>query len=239
LVKGTSARRGRQELDFSGARLSAITGRGFLARLAPDLAEEVVRTGRLASYPAGTVISTSREESGPALVVSGSLRYFLSAPDGRQLTIRYLLPGDLVGTAIAEQSNVSSHLELLEPGILLHVDRDHLKALTDSRRDLAEALINELVMRLRLAYRALAAHAFMSVRIRVAMDLLERARMRGPVCAGLQIDVTQQSLADATGSVREVVSRALGQLRREGVVATDADGITVLDPEALRRAAGL
>ena len=56
---------------------------------------------------------------------------------------------------------------------------------------------------------------------------------------GLRIDVTQQSLADATGSVREVVSRALGQLRRQGVVARNGDGVTVLDPEGLRRAAGL
>ena len=71
------------------------------------------------------------------------------------------------------------------------------------------------------------------------MDLVERAKMRGPLRAGLEIDVTQQSLADATGSVREVVSRALGQLRREGVVARNADGITVLDPDALIRAAGV
>ena len=120
----TSARRGRRDVDLSGTRLSDIAGRGFLGRLSPDLAEEVLQSGRLASYPAGTVISSSREESGPALVVSGSLRYFLSAPDGRQLTIRYLLPGDLVGTAIAEQSNVASHIELLEPGVLLHLDRD-------------------------------------------------------------------------------------------------------------------
>jgi len=235
----TSARRVRREVDLSGTRLSDIAGRGFLARLSSDLAEEVLQSGRLASYPAGTVISASREESGPALVMSGSLRYFLAAPDGRQLTIRYLLPGDLVGTAFAEQSNVSSHIELLEPGVLLHLDRDRLMAIANRRLDLARALIDELVTRLRLAYRALAAHAFMSVRTRVAMDLVERAKLRGPLHAGLEIDVTQQSLADATGSVREVVSRALGQLRREGVVARNADGITVLDPDALIRAAGV
>jgi len=39
-----------------------------------------------------------------------------------------------------------------------------------------------------------------------------------------------KSLADATGSVREVVARALRELRREGAVATADDGITVLDP---------
>jgi len=239
LARGTSPQRGRTEIDFSDVRLSDIAGRGFLARLSPDLVDEVVRSARLASYPTGTAIFSPREESGPSVVVTGSLRYFLATPDGRQLTIRYLLPGDLVGTLTSGQPNFSSHLEFLEPGVLLHLDRERMMAIAARRPELALALIDELVGRLRLAYRALAAHAFMSVRVRVARDVVERANIRGPLRTGLQIDVTQQSLADATGSVREVVSRALGELRREGVLATNADGITVLDPEALERAAAL
>jgi DNA-binding transcriptional regulator YhcF (GntR family) len=50
--------------------------------------------------------------------------------------------------------------------------------------------------------------------------------------------VTQQSLADATGSVREVVSRALQSLSQEGVIATSPASVTVLDPDALTRLAG-
>jgi CRP/FNR family transcriptional regulator len=50
--------------------------------------------------------------------------------------------------------------------------------------------------------------------------------------------VTHQSLADATGSVREVVARALRNLRDEGVIATDVGRITILNPEALTRLAG-
>jgi CRP/FNR family transcriptional regulator len=57
--------------------------------------------------------------------------------------------------------------------------------------------------------------------------------------AGVHLAVTQQSLADATGSVREVVARALRELRREGAVATADDGITVLDPTALTRLAAV
>jgi len=239
LARETPARRGRRDTDLSDVTVSDIRGRGFLARLAPELADELLRTARSVTYPAGTVISSTREAPGPAILVSGSLRYFLSAQDGRQLTIRYLTSGDLVGTSILDHASVTSHIELLEPSVLLNLDAERLMAEAARRPDLALALVDELIVRLRLAYRALAAHAFMSVRTRVAIDLMERARLRGPVHAGQEIDVTQQSLADATGSVREVVSRALGQLRREGVLAKNADGITVLDPEALARAARL
>jgi hypothetical protein len=45
--------------------------------------------------------------------------------------------------------------------------------------------------------------------------------------------VSQQELAEAVGSVREVVSRTLRQLRDEGVVDSGASWIAVLDPGRL------
>ena len=45
--------------------------------------------------------------------------------------------------------------------------------------------------------------------------------------------VSQQELADAAGSVREVVARALRDLRLAGVVATSPDHIVILDPARL------
>ena len=43
----------------------------------------------------------------------------------------------------------------------------------------------------------------------------------------------QQELAEAIGSVREVVARVLRQLRDEGLIATRASGIVLLDVRAL------
>jgi CRP/FNR family transcriptional regulator len=45
--------------------------------------------------------------------------------------------------------------------------------------------------------------------------------------------VSQQELADLVGSVREVVSRALRDLRAEGIVGVTRSGITVLNPSRL------
>ncbi len=80
----------------------------------------------------------------------------------------------------------------------------------------------------------------MGVRARVARDLLERANITGmPLRAGLHLDVTQQALADATGSVREVVARALRELRSEKVIGSLGDGVTTLDFDALDRIASV
>lgn len=45
--------------------------------------------------------------------------------------------------------------------------------------------------------------------------------------------MSQQELADALGSVREVVARVLGELRRFGLVEVSSHGIGLLDPKGL------
>jgi CRP/FNR family transcriptional regulator len=47
------------------------------------------------------------------------------------------------------------------------------------------------------------------------------------------VHATQQELADAVGTVREVVTRTLRGLREEGKVETRRDEIILLDPVAL------
>jgi CRP/FNR family transcriptional regulator, cyclic AMP receptor protein len=224
--------------DWSDPRLSAIADRGFLARLSPDLIEELTSSGRPSYYPKGIIISQARAGVGPSLVLSGILRYFLLAGDGRQITVRYLVPGDLVGSVVKDQPNLNRQIEVLKPAVLLNLDAAHVLVMAGRWPDLATALLDEVVSRLRNAYSVLSASAFMGVRSRVARDLLERATLCDrPFHPGLHLDVTQQALADATGSVREVVARALRELRKEKVIGPKGDGVTILDFSALERIA--
>jgi len=216
--------------------LDAIAGKGFLRRLTPMLIAEMAHAGHEAWYPARTVLIAP--SYGPAILVSGALRYFLADPDGRQVTIRYVGPGGLVGTVIPEESDTRGSVEVLTDSVLLHLNAKNLWSLTATRPEMAEALLNESVSRMRAAYRALRSRAFSTVPERVARDIIDRTAIAGPLRAGANVEVTQQALADAVGSVREVVARALAQLRREGMITSTRSRITILDPVALRRAAG-
>jgi CRP/FNR family cyclic AMP-dependent transcriptional regulator len=215
--------------------LESIAGRDFLGRLPPMLIKELADSGREVRYPAGSVLVAPSH--GPAILVSGALRYFLTDPDGRQVTIRYIGPGGLVGTVIREESNTRGSVEILADSVLLHLDAEHLWSLTAGQPEMAEALLSDAVSRMRAAYRALGARAFKTERARVAGDIIDRTTLAGPLHAGARVEVTQQALADAVGSVREVVARALAQLRRRGVITSSRGRITILDPPALRRAA--
>ena len=75
--------------------------RSFLAELPPELLGEVRAAGERADYPAGTVAYRAGDDiRTPALVVQGLIRVYLSSPEGRQVTVRYARPGDVLGIAM-------------------------------------------------------------------------------------------------------------------------------------------
>jgi CRP/FNR family transcriptional regulator len=219
-------------------QLAAARRNGFLARLSPELASELTRSAPLVRYPAGSVSAPTRGKPWAAVVVSGVVRHYLSTGDGRQVTLRYAIAGDLVGGPTMGGPLARSEIEAVEPADLLHLDVARLEGAAREEQELSLALVEELTNRLHHAYQVLASTAFATVRARVARDLLERAGRAADSRPSTHVRVTQQSLADATGSVREVVARALRELRLQGAIETGQSGITILEFDALVREAG-
>jgi|SRR5438270_11228846 len=218
--------------------LAKVRDTGFLRRLPPELQEEVLKEAQLIEFPAGAVSIYRDDSRRPALVVWGLIRNYLSWGEDRQLTLAYHRPGDLFEVLGAGGEVVSDGIQAVEASGVLNLDHGALDRLAKTRSELAMALADDLRDRLGLAYRALALQTFGTVRQRVAADLLERAAGSATLRTGEELDVTAQQLADATGSVREVVGRILKQLRLEGVLRTESNHVVVLDPVALRREAG-
>jgi CRP/FNR family transcriptional regulator len=71
------------------------------------------------------------------------------------------------------------------------------------------------------------------VRQRIAAHLLDLASTQQRPQGDLVAHVSQQELADAVGSVREVVARVLRDLRLARLVATSPDRVHILDPTGL------
>jgi CRP/FNR family transcriptional regulator, cyclic AMP receptor protein len=165
------------------------------------------------------------------LVRSGLIRVYMQSSEGRQVTVRYARPNDLLGVAaavagpapVAAQALVDSRLFAFDPAALSE----------EGRRDpvVAWAIAEELGRRLYESLDHLAVNAFGSVRERVARHLLDAAT---PGKQGLPtVDITQQELADAVGSAREVIARVVRAFRTETLVRTRPGGIVLLAPETL------
>jgi CRP/FNR family transcriptional regulator, cyclic AMP receptor protein len=220
---------------FSGlpVSLSGVSENGFLATLTTDLATEIIRSASLVHHRRGSVLVPMHDTSWAAVVVSGLLRQYLVTRGGRQLTIRYVRAGDLVGSFDTGTGGTRPETETVEPSEVLHLDMARIQSAASGAPEFSSALTNELTNRLVHVYRVLASNTFGTIRSRVARDLLERVEIDRAQRSGARVQVTQQALADATGSVREVVARALRELRLLGVIETRRSAVTILRIDAL------
>ena len=80
--------------------VSGRFARSVLAQFPEELGARLREEGERADYPAGTTVYRAGANPQAALVVKGLLRVFLSSPEGRQVTVRYARPGDVLGIAV-------------------------------------------------------------------------------------------------------------------------------------------
>ncbi len=204
-----------------------------LRELPADVIDDLIAGAVRLKIPASSVIH--REGEGAPvleLVVSGLVRVFVTAPDGRTMTVRYCRPGALLGVMslfipkfalpAAVQALVDAELLALSPGV----------ARRAAARDICvtQALLREQSERAISFLYEVPGSAFATVRQRVARHLLDLASEGGPE---LVVPISQQQLAEAVGTVREVIVRVLRELSTSGVVHTERNRIIIVDPTRL------
>jgi CRP/FNR family transcriptional regulator len=212
--------------------------RSFLAGLPPELVGRLRDEGERADYPAGTTVYRAGSAPRAALVIGGLLRVFLTSAEGRQVTVRYARPGDVLGVAVLVGGPASTGVQAVEPSGVFRISARTLTAAARNDPRVGWAIAEELNRRLYEVLEQTAVNAFGSVRQRVAAHLLDLASSRQGPDGRLVARVSQQELADAAGSVREVVARALRDLRVAGIVATAADRVVILDAARLYAESG-
>jgi CRP/FNR family transcriptional regulator, cyclic AMP receptor protein len=207
--------------------------RSFLGKLPPELVDELLAEGERTDYPAGTTIYREGEAPRAVLVIEGLLRVYMTSAEGRQVTVRYARDADVLGVAVLVGGPVNVAVQALAPSSLFRINARILTQAARQDARVAWAVAEELNRRLYDTLQQTAINAFGSVRQRVAAHLLDLASAQQRPQGHLAARVSQQELADAVGSVREVVARVLRDLRLAGLVATSTDTIHILDPAGL------
>jgi CRP/FNR family transcriptional regulator len=204
---------------------------GFLSTLPADAGERLLAEAIRITIPAGALVYREGETPRVIVVLDGLLRVFLRSSDGRQLTVRYAHDGDVTGLALVLGGPGPMSVQAMTGASVAAVGVDTLRSMLESDPGVARACAEELTRQLYCALDDLSQQAFLSVRQRLIRHLLDLAtRGEGP---HLVVRATQQELADAVGSVREVVTRSLRELGRERLLETARDEVVLLDPITL------
>ncbi|MER7164964.1 Crp/Fnr family transcriptional regulator [Micromonospora sp. NPDC000207] len=179
-----------------------------------------------------------------AVVVDGLLRFYLTSPDGRAMTVRYAGHGQLVGVRrIAmglvpasspppEETAVNG--EALQTSRILTLPATVVAAAARNNATLSGALAREIAVQAVHDRELIAANVFRPIRERVARHLINLATREGP---DLVVHASHQEIANAIGSVREVVSRSMCRFRAEGLVERRRRRLVLTNPARLHAAA--
>lgn len=211
---------------FDAIALSPLGG------LPAEVLRRLTEGASVGSFPAGATTHRDGEPPFAELVVTGLIRGYVSAPNGRTMTIRYCRPGALMGIAtVFSQSSPRAHgtTAALVDSRVLKLQPTAIRVLAERDVRVARALLEETSERVVEFIDELEASSFAALRQRLARHLLDIAadQQVGP---RLVARATQEELAGAVGTVREIVARILRDLRDEGLVRTSRRGVELLDP---------
>ncbi len=196
------------------------------------------------TFPPGAPLLIA-EQPGEAVyfITEGSVKVHSIRPDGTEVILAVLGPGEILGEMSAADSlGRSASVVTLEQTSCLWMDRRTFSASVADSTIVSRNLAEVLSKRLRLTNARLIALASLDVPGRVASQLLSLAREYGqrvmPDEISIPVRLTQADLAALVGASRVSVNQALAQFRKRGAISIGKDGrMSVLDLEALARRA--
>lgn len=210
----------------------------YFQSLFPSEVRALVRQGATRTVAQGARVFTEGEPChGLFVIIEGAVDVRQTSEAGREQSLHTEGAGATLGEVpLFDGGGYLASAVAAVPTRLLVLPRAALLKLCRQQPAVALALLETLARRVR-RFAALAADlAFREVTERVARHLEATARAEGrPLMAGttLELTLTQEQLATRLGTVRELVARALAQLRRSGVIAQRGRRVTILDPARL------
>jgi CRP-like cAMP-binding protein len=203
----------------------------------PDEATFVLRAHALeAELPTGALLNDSDDATAPAvaLIVDGLVRSFRRSTDGREATVRYAGAAEVVGLVGLVSRAGGVALQTLTATRVVRLPAGRFADLIRRDARVAWPITGHLAEMVHTGQELLADDVFLSVRARVARHLLDLTERDGE---RFVVRASHKALADAIGSVREVVARTLRALEYDGLIARDPGAIALLDLAALHAAA--
>jgi CRP-like cAMP-binding protein len=210
---------------------------GLFRDLTADAAQAVMDKARHVQLEPGARLLNQGDPSNRLyLVRNGRIKVSRVSPEGRQTTLRFMGPGDLIGCAAvfrgipypATATAVSAALVLcwLKPDFIALMDRHPRLS-----RNALEAVSGRLE---EFATRVEGATEPAPQRLASALLRLSPHRETGDVSAdGFELAITRQELAELTGATLFTISRILSDWDRKGLVSSLRQRVVIHDPVGL------
>ena len=189
------------------------------------------------SYGAGTLVF-SQADPGDALygVATGKIRISASSPDGREMFLNIMEPGDTFGEiALLDGRPRTATASATAPSELIIIMRDHFLALLEREPKLVGHVVQLLCERIRWTSGLAEDSALLGVPARLARRLLSLGKLHGHGTAhGTELRISQEEVARFLGLSRQVVNQYLQNWKAQEILTLGRGKMVIVDERALR-----
>ena len=209
----------------------------LLEGLKPEERDLVLKAARQREYPAKTMMTRQGEPTSEIKVLlQGRARYFYETPTGKKLILNWITPGQTfagIAALSAAPHTYPASTETLRDSVVLFWDGPTLRALAHRFPLILENAVVVATDR-HIAWH-LAAHVALcskTARERVAHVLLALAPLIGRKSPdGIELDITNEELADSANITPYTTSRLISEWQRTGAVLKRRGRILVRSAE--------
>lgn len=193
--------------------------------------QTLASAGRFQRVEKGQFIFFQSDEAENVYIVhSGVISIVLESPDGREMVINEMRPGDFFGEVGVLTSQPRSTGAVAQTASeLLVLPRQPFLNVLEFEPVLARRILETTAIRLRSSSERESALAFLDAQARLARLLLQleqQAPEKG------YVTISQDELAQRTGQTRQTVAKALSRWRRAGWLITGRGHIMLLRRDA-------
>lgn len=178
-----------------------------------------------------TIIRAGDKPDTLYFLLDGSVTVLIEDPNGREIILAYLNPGDFFGEMglFGDDVSRSAWIRARTQCELAMISYGNFRKLIEDDPEILFQLASQMALRLRNTSRKVGDLAFLDVTGRVARTLLDLCKepdaMSHP--GGTQIRITRQELGRIVGCSREMVGRVLKNLEEQGLISAKGKTIVV------------
>lgn len=211
----------------------------FFSSLDEKLGEEYAKQCIWKEYEENElVIDIDEETSDVRFVISGLVRIISRLSIGKEVILGEMGPGDFFGelAAIDGQTRSANVTTLYKSRLCIIPKNTFLKIITLSP-ELTLDVMKVLTNRIRTLNMRLAEQSFLQAKHRIYAELLRlsKPRLGHEGQRSISPPPTQREIADRIGTRREVVSRELNALQKEGIFEKTKGALVIKNVDELQK----
>ncbi|MFN2363614.1 MAG: Crp/Fnr family transcriptional regulator [Halarsenatibacteraceae bacterium] len=203
--------------------LDCVQGLNIFEVLSQEQVDEIASNAKVINVEAGKILFTPDDVVEVIYILhQGRIKIYKLNEAGRQLTLSYLVPGNIIGEVdIFSMRPRGVFAEVIEDALLCVIDKNYIREIMLKYPDLTEKILQLICTRVKDLEDDIYSQAICNTRDKLIKKLLQLANiMDKDEKEEVTLKLTHQELSEMIGSTRETVSLTLKTLDNSGDIIT-------------------